>query len=287
MNSCRVLILDEDCYIRMHYLSLITLLPKSNIVSSKQEVINKLSNDNFQVIIYSCENNFADISHFLENLLTFSIKIILLWDKNDPAVLLHFLSHGVFACPNKQINSTELSELVQCACDTYDHKDELQLISCKIDWIEWIIPSQSYYIPRISNWIHRFLFRLSNKDAVKLMYAFRELLQNALEHGNHYLPDKKILVRYNLGHNCIIFFIQDEGNGFDLSSLPHALVGKTKKKTMEVMMYRKRKGMRPGGLGIASIFSIADEVIYNQTGNGVLIIKYLPSQHDIEQLYNL
>jgi anti-sigma regulatory factor (Ser/Thr protein kinase) len=39
--------------------------------------------------------------------------------------------------------------------------------------------------------------------------------------------------------------------------------------------FRLRKGLRPGGFGIMVVRQIADELIYNEHGNEVLLIKYL------------
>jgi two-component system, OmpR family, response regulator len=39
--------------------------------------------------------------------------------------------------------------------------------------------------------------------------------------------------------------------------------------------YRSQNGMRPGGFGIMMVKQIADELMYNQHGNEVVMVKYL------------
>ena len=39
---------------------------------------------------------------------------------------------------------------------------------------------------------------------------------------------------------------------------------------------RQEKGMRPGGLGLMLVRGLADELIYNEVGNEVVLVKYLP-----------
>jgi anti-sigma regulatory factor (Ser/Thr protein kinase) len=40
-------------------------------------------------------------------------------------------------------------------------------------------------------------------------------------------------------------------------------------------MIREQEGMRPGGYGILLASNFADELIYNEHGNEVLLVKYL------------
>jgi anti-sigma regulatory factor (Ser/Thr protein kinase) len=42
------------------------------------------------------------------------------------------------------------------------------------------------------------------------------------------------------------------------------------------MARRAERGMRPGGFGILLAKKVVDELIYNERGNEVLLIKYVP-----------
>ena len=44
---------------------------------------------------------------------------------------------------------------------------------------------------------------------------------------------------------------------------------------MEHAEIREKLGMRPGGFGILMTRQLVDELIYNEQGNEVLLIKYL------------
>jgi anti-sigma regulatory factor (Ser/Thr protein kinase) len=41
-------------------------------------------------------------------------------------------------------------------------------------------------------------------------------------------------------------------------------------------------GMRPGGFGIMLVKQIADELVYNERGNEVLLIKLLAKAHECD-----
>ena len=46
------------------------------------------------------------------------------------------------------------------------------------------------------------------------------------------------------------------------------------------MEVRNEMGLRPGGFGILVSRNLADELIYNEKGNEVLLVKYLPRPKD-------
>lgn len=48
-------------------------------------------------------------------------------------------------------------------------------------------------------------------------YALSELLNNAEEHGNGFLPDKWITVEWGIRDDLYFFSVEDEGDGFTLS----------------------------------------------------------------------
>ena len=56
------------------------------------------------------------------------------------------------------------------------------------------------------------------------------------------------------------------------------LAGRTVQKTPAVAdsQVRERLGLRPGGFGIFVTRQMVDELIYNEAGNEVLLIKYMP-----------
>ena len=44
---------------------------------------------------------------------------------------------------------------------------------------------------------------------------------------------------------------------------------------MRHLVERQRQGLRPGGLGLMMTRSLVDELIYNESRNEVIFIKYL------------
>jgi anti-sigma regulatory factor (Ser/Thr protein kinase) len=107
------------------------------------------------------------------------------------------------------------------------------------------------------------------------MAAFREILVNAMEHGGGFDPAKRIEVTTARTQRAVVFHFRDPGGGFDRSGMDHAAANPTPEAVMTSAIRRAELGMRPGGFGMLIVRQIVDEVVYNERGNEVLLIKHL------------
>ncbi len=105
--------------------------------------------------------------------------------------------------------------------------------------------------------------------------AVREVLWNAMEHGGHL--DAKQEIRIDLLHSnrALSCFVKDPGPGFRMEKLEHAAVNNPAEDAVHHVMVREKVGMRPGGYGILLAKNFVDEMIYNEHGNEVVLVKYL------------
>jgi anti-sigma regulatory factor (Ser/Thr protein kinase) len=76
---------------------------------------------------------------------------------------------------------------------------------------------------------------------------------------------------------AILYTVRDPGEGFSLANLAHAAVSGSPDDPFRHVAVRREAGMRPGGFGMLITKNIADELIYNEKGNQVLLVKYLPA----------
>jgi anti-sigma regulatory factor (Ser/Thr protein kinase) len=116
---------------------------------------------------------------------------------------------------------------------------------------------------------------LPAKEREDMAFAFRELLRNAIEHGGKLDPTKKVHVAYIRTSRAILYYIRDPGEGFKFDSLPHAAVSNPEDNPAGHVMYRMEHGIRPGGFGILMARMMADELIYSEKGNELMLVKYL------------
>jgi hypothetical protein len=61
----------------------------------------------------------------------------------------------------------------------------------------------------------------------------------------------------------------------ELGRLRHAAVGSSPEDLLSHMAVREDQGLRPGGFGIMLAQKLVDELIYDEHGNDVILIKYL------------
>jgi anti-sigma regulatory factor (Ser/Thr protein kinase) len=108
-----------------------------------------------------------------------------------------------------------------------------------------------------------------------LLLATDELVGNAMEHGCRLEPDHCIDVSLIRTNRVILIYVRDDGAGFSIGDIGHAAVSNPPDNPLLHTELRSQMGMRPGGFGIMLARQVADELIYNEYGNAVMLIKYL------------
>jgi len=142
-------------------------------------------------------------------------------------------------------------------------------------WISLTITPELELKQRVADFFRSQLTDMHEDLCDKLAMAFEELLGNSIEHGSRVEPTRGIEIGYIRTPRMLLFHVRDAGPGFSLSSVPHAAVNNPPEDPLKHTAYRSALGLRPGGFGILLVKQIADELIYNEHGNAVLMIKYL------------
>ena len=71
------------------------------------------------------------------------------------------------------------------------------------------------------------------------------------------------------------FRVRDPGAGFRKEDITHAAHSNPSDDPMAHIALRAEQGMRAAGYGMLLAAGTVDELIYNETGNEVILIKYL------------
>ena len=74
---------------------------------------------------------------------------------------------------------------------------------------------------------------------------------------------------------AIVYHFRDPGGGFDRRAMPRAAGSCEPDEVVASALRRAELGIRPGGFGLLIARQIADELVYNQRGNEVILVKYL------------
>jgi anti-sigma regulatory factor (Ser/Thr protein kinase) len=106
--------------------------------------------------------------------------------------------------------------------------------------------------------------------------AFRELLVNAIEHGGNLNPEQWVRVSRVRSKRSLVYHMEDPGPGFSRTMLEHAAFSHPEASSpVAHMEARDQAGLRMGGFGILMATKLVDEVIYNERGNEVILVKHL------------
>jgi len=151
----------------------------------------------------------------------------------------------------------------------------IEVVSARPNWVELLVPCQRAVAERIQEFMARLEADLPGPVRDHVGQAFSELLLNAIEWGGHLDPNRKVRIAYLRAQRMLLFRICDPGPGFRFDEPDYAASSETADQLLEQARIRIEKGKRPGGFGILLARSMADELIYNEARNEVVLIKYL------------
>jgi serine/threonine-protein kinase RsbW len=130
--------------------------------------------------------------------------------------------------------------------ETVKFKSETAELNCLVAFIENICDENNIYNNYFGN----------------IVTAVSEAFLNAINHGNHFDPNKKVSLRFETHNDGFSFGISDEGNGFNI----HDVVDPTDINTTN----------EQSGRGLYIISSLSDNLSFSDNGK-TIIMKFLIS----------
>ncbi len=159
--------------------------------------------------------------------------------------------------------------------EAFHDTPEIEVKSALPAWICLRIAPDLKLRPIVVNFFRSYMHSLSKDLCDQLCTALDELLGNALEHGSGIEPKCACELTYIRTPRMILMQIRDAGPGFDLNGVAHAAINNPPDDPLRHNQARAEMGLRPGGFGILLVKQIADDLIYNEQGNEVVLVKYL------------
>lgn len=178
---------------------------------------------------------------------------------------------------SKPFHMDELLEAVRNALER-EQGLEVEVISGKPDWIELRVPCDLNAVDPIQRCLSHFHENIPRETREAVGAVFRELLNNAIEHGGKCDPSKRVVIKYIHLKRAILYSIKDPGEGFNIDDIEHAAFANPPDQPTRHMAVRQEKGMRPGGFGIMLASQVIDELVYNEKHNELIFVKYIDEQ---------
>lgn len=153
----------------------------------------------------------------------------------------------------------------------------IKVQSVRPQWTQLLLPATTEARNIVMGYVRCEISDLNGELGEQLVLAVDELLRNAIEHGGDAHSHSQCMVQFSYLRTprMIQFQIKDTGPGFSMDAAKHAAINNPPEEPLRHAHYRTEKGMRPGGFGIMLVKQIADELIYNEAGNEVVLVKYL------------
>jgi CheY-like chemotaxis protein/anti-sigma regulatory factor (Ser/Thr protein kinase) len=174
----------------------------------------------------------------------------------------------------KPFRTEELLETVRSVLGRDCHLP-IEIISDKADWIEVRVPCDLDAVEPIQRFLSHLHENISKETREAVGAVFRELLNNAIEHGGKCDPEKRVDIKYIRLKRAILYSIKDPGEGFNLTEIAHAAVANPPDEPTRHMEVRQELGLRPGGFGILLASQVIDELVYNEKHNELIFVKYI------------
>jgi anti-sigma regulatory factor (Ser/Thr protein kinase)/ActR/RegA family two-component response regulator len=232
----------------------------------------------FGVVVTSAYNAIDEGLAFLEEIRSIrpGVKCIVLAHKSTPDEVIAALRARVFAFFTPPFDTHEIASLAARAASDNQWRDDIEILSARPGWVSVRVNCRLITAERLMSFAKELSHQLSDDAKQEIMQALREILLNAMEHGAAFNPDQVVDVTAIRTARTMVFRVRDPGAGFRREAITHA-ADPTSDPTAHILQ-REEEGMRAGGYGLLLAAGTVDELIYNEIGNEVLLIKYLDSE---------
>lgn len=248
------------------------------------DALQRLRTRSFGVVITSPDSTVEEDLALLEEMRAIrpGVKSIALARHSTPDEVIAALRARVFACFTPPFDPDEIANLAKSAASDSQWRDDIQILSAKPEWVSLRVNCRLITAERLMTFAKELSAQLPENIREEMLQALREILLNAMEHGAAFNPDQVVEVTAVRTGRSMVFYVRDPGSGFRLESLSHAAVANPTDDPVAHIVQRETEGMRPGGYGLLLARGTVDELIYNEIGNEVLLVKYLDSVSETE-----
>lgn len=201
-------------------------------------------------------------------------RLIILTEESTPADVITAMREHAFSYFSKPFSASSLADMVRAAAEgpCWDHG--IEILSATPEWIRLVASCDLQTADRLMQFMHE-VADLPEPESDAVATAFREILMNAIEHGGHFRSDQYVEISYVRAKHMVMCRVKDPGEGFTLDEIKHSAIANPQDDPVRHIAYREAQGLRPGGYGVLLVRKLVDELIYDQKGNEVMLVKYL------------
>ncbi len=269
----RILVIDNDCT----WVSQAPVLPyEVETAHGSLDALQRLRKRAFDVMVTSGRSHIDEDLALLQESRRVrpGLKAIFLAPSATAPDVIAALRAHVFGCLVAPFTMTEIADMIRGAAEAVDWHDGIQVIAARPEWISLRVTCSLMTAERLTGFMSAMRRDVSESVRDELLFAFREVLMNAMEHGAGFDPDKVIDVSAVRTERAVVYYFRDPGDGFDTDEGSNPAIANPATDPIAHLEFRAAQGLRPGGFGLLLVRQLVDEVMYSETGNEVLLIKH-------------
>jgi anti-sigma regulatory factor (Ser/Thr protein kinase) len=240
------------------------------------DTLQRLRKRSFGVVITSPESIIDEDLALLEEirLVRPAVRCIVLAQHSTPEEVIAAMRARVYACFSPPFDDGAIVSLAEEAASDSEWRDDIQVISARAGWVSVRANCHMLTAERLMTFIKELSGRVPDDERQEMLQALREILLNAMEHGAAFNPDQVIYVTAVRTARAAVFYVRDPGGGFRKETLAEETIAQPEGDPTVHIQRREEAGLRPGGYGLLLAGGTVDELIYNDIGTEVVLIKY-------------
>jgi anti-sigma regulatory factor (Ser/Thr protein kinase)/ActR/RegA family two-component response regulator len=201
-------------------------------------------------------------------------RLIILTEEFVTGDVVAAIRERAFSYFARPFSTEKLNEIIHVAMTEPFWDDGIEILSATPNWVRLCVRCDPVTANRLIQFF-REASDLPDVETEEVATAFREILLNAIEHGGNLDPSQHVEIGYIRTRRMVMCRVKDPGKGFSLNELKHAALTNPPEDPFQHMAVREERGLRPGGFGILMAKKLVDELLYNEKGNEVILVKNL------------
>lgn len=244
-------------------------------VDSHAEAIATLCHTPYDLVVTGMRGPLAEKLALVQSAADCQSRVIVLSSAPNATEAVTAVRSGGFAYYSFPWSTLSLREMAVRAIEATPPLPPIGFLSALNNWLVIQLHCESITIDRVIQLLREMNADLPVPLVADITSAVREMILNAAEHGCRWEQTECIEVLFARTNRMVMYQVRDSGPGFAVRDLVHAAVGNPADNPLQHVEYRVHHNMRPGGFGMLLAGKIVDEMLYNEKGNEVILIKYL------------
>jgi CheY-like chemotaxis protein len=200
-------------------------------------------------------------------------KVIVMTADDSQETLLLTLREQAYQYVRKPIQPAKLMDLIRRTLAAPSDLPAIIVLSASASWVEVLVPCARDVADRIQSYIRQLEVDLPREVRDTVGLVFRELLLDAMEWNGHLDPNCRVRIAYLRAERMILYRISDAGLGSGTLDAAQAATSRHAGAATGTAAHpHGEPRLRPGQL---LALAQADELLFNEARNEVVVVKYL------------